>query len=193
MLTLYLLSTKLVRIPHPVRALLSTKPITIKWTGLHHHIMDMEVISQFLHMLQDSCQGQFRAHPTSSRWDRSWRQWIVLKTVFWCEPISNNSTKLHVFPAKTKISLIFTLLVTMTGSASYSWSFKLISSLELFKWAFSMTKDPSFVRPLYINMFKHLLVNHWAHWSQISCGVSMWLWNQSLFERSRSHYRYAQN
>ena len=39
-----------------------------------------------------------------------------------------------------------------------------------------------------INIYKHLLLwNHWAHWSQISCGASLGWGNESLFKRSRLH------
>ena len=38
------------------------------------------------------------------------------------------------------------------------------------------------------NNFKHLLIgNHWADWSQISCGSSMGLLNKILLKRSRTH------
>ena len=38
-----------------------------------------------------------------------------------------------------------------------------------------------------INIFKHLLWNHWADSSKISCGASLEWGNESLFKRSRSY------
>ena len=40
---------------------------------------------------------------------------------------------------------------------------------------------------MYVNVFKHLLWNHWADWSEISYGVSLGRGNERLFKRSWSH------
>ena len=78
---------------------------------------------------------------------------------------------------------------TENKTETYFAFFFLFSSPELKAhwWTYRIGRPPSSVIcpsvcPL-STLFKHLLRNHWANWSQISCEVSIGLGNECLFKR----------